>query len=144
MSDTRRHWKEHTGRGVDVGWSRAASGVTGRDVLDSHDHDLVVCVARGAYLRRSGMSRRVWRPAVNGNPHTRTGPVIEGMHFHDLRHTHKTWLSEDDIPESPKPNDSATAYRTALGLRSTNRTAPYRILGKEQFTCGFTGGRYWD
>jgi integrase len=21
------------------------------------------------------------------------------MHFHDLRHTHKTWLIEDDIPE---------------------------------------------
>jgi integrase len=25
--------------------------------------------------------------------------VIAGMHFHDLRHTHKTWLIEDDIPE---------------------------------------------
>ena len=21
------------------------------------------------------------------------------MHFHDLRHTHKTWLIEDEIPE---------------------------------------------
>jgi integrase len=21
------------------------------------------------------------------------------MHFHDLRHTHKTWMIEDDIPE---------------------------------------------
>lgn len=72
-----------------------------REVLDSHDHDhdLVFCGARGAFLRRSSMSRRVWGPAVNGNPRTRTGPVIEGMHFHDLRHTHKTWLIEDDIPE---------------------------------------------
>ncbi|BCB83732.1 hypothetical protein Psuf_010450 [Phytohabitans suffuscus] len=26
-------------------------------------------------------------------------PFIEGTHFHDLRHTHKTWLIEDDIPE---------------------------------------------
>jgi integrase len=22
-----------------------------------------------------------------------------GLHFHDLRHTHKTWLIEDDVPE---------------------------------------------
>ncbi|MEU5931121.1 tyrosine-type recombinase/integrase [Micromonospora sp. NPDC047187] len=26
-------------------------------------------------------------------------PVLPGMHFHDLRHTHKTWLIEDGIPE---------------------------------------------
>jgi integrase len=26
-------------------------------------------------------------------------PILAGMHFHDLRHTHKTWLIEDDIPE---------------------------------------------
>jgi integrase len=70
-----------------------------QEVLDSHDHDIVFCGARGAFLRRSSMSRRVWGPAVNGNPHAHTGPVIEGMHFHDLRHTHKTWLIEDDIPE---------------------------------------------
>ncbi|SDY44158.1 Site-specific recombinase XerD [Micromonospora pattaloongensis] len=70
-----------------------------QEFLDSHDHDTVFCGARGAYLRRSSMSRRVWGPAVNGNPRAHTGPVIQGMHFHDLRHTHKTWLIEDDIPE---------------------------------------------
>jgi integrase len=26
-------------------------------------------------------------------------PILDGMHFHDTRHTHKTWLIEDDIPE---------------------------------------------
>ena len=28
-----------------------------------------------------------------------TAPIIPGMHFHDLRHSHKTWLIEDGIPE---------------------------------------------
>jgi integrase len=70
-----------------------------QEQLDGHDHALVFCGARGAYLRRSSMSRRVWRPALDGDPHTGTEPIIAGMHFHDLRHTHKTWLIEDDIPE---------------------------------------------
>lgn len=70
-----------------------------QEALDSHDHDHVFCGARGTYLRRSNMSRRVFGPAVNGNPDKHTGPIIEGMHFHDLRHTHKTWMIEDDIPE---------------------------------------------
>lgn len=69
------------------------------EVLDSHHHDTVFCGARGAFLRRSAMSRRVWGPAVNGNPQHNIPPIITGMHFHDLRHTHKTWLIEDDIPE---------------------------------------------
>ncbi len=68
-------------------------------MCDSHELDTVFCGARGAWLRRSAMSRRVWRPAVNGNPTTRTGPIQEGMHFHNTRHSHKTWLIEDDIPE---------------------------------------------
>jgi integrase len=69
-----------------------------REVLDGHDHDTVFCGEQGAWLRRSTMSRRVWRPAVNGSP-LHPGPVLENMHFHDLRHTQQTWLIEDDIPE---------------------------------------------
>jgi integrase len=68
-----------------------------QEIIDSHDHDTVFCGARGAWLRRSAMARRVWRPAVDGTAHT--GPVLDGMRFHDTRHTHKTWLIEDDIPE---------------------------------------------
>jgi integrase len=49
-------------------------------------------------MRRSAMSRRVWRPAVNGSA-LHPGPILENMRFHDNRHTHKTWLIEDDIPE---------------------------------------------
>jgi integrase len=70
-----------------------------KTLLDSHDHDLVFTGARGGLLRRSSMSRRVFAPAVNGNRHTKQPAVVAGMHFHDLRHTHKTWLIEDDIPE---------------------------------------------
>jgi integrase len=70
-----------------------------RQLLDGHDHDQVFCGARGCLHRRSSFSRRVWRPAVDGDPGKHLPPVIAGMHFHDLRHTHKTWLIEDDIPE---------------------------------------------
>lgn len=70
-----------------------------RQHFDGHDHPQVFTGARGGYLRRSNMSRRVFAPAVNGNPDTGTEPIIAGMHFHDLRHTHKTWLIEHDIPE---------------------------------------------
>jgi integrase len=70
-----------------------------RHVADSHEHDQVFAGARGGFLRRSSMSRRVWGPAVNGDSRTNIPPVLAGMHFHDLRHTHKTWLIEEDIPE---------------------------------------------
>jgi integrase len=40
-----------------------------------------------------------WTPAVAGDPDAGVPPILAGMHFHDLRHTHKTWLIEDDIPE---------------------------------------------
>jgi integrase len=65
-----------------------------RDHLASHDQEQVFTGERGGLLRRSTFSRRMWQPAVNGNP-----PVLPGMHLHDLRHTHKTWLIEADIPE---------------------------------------------
>jgi integrase len=28
-----------------------------------------------------------------------SGNAADGIHFHDLRHTHKTWMIEDDVPE---------------------------------------------
>jgi len=55
--------------------------------------------AHGGYLRRSNFNRCIWTPAASGDPDRNVPPVITGMHFHDLRHTHKTWLIEDDIPE---------------------------------------------
>lgn len=61
-------------------------------------------------LRRSGFSKEStpWRracdgwaarDAVQGHPALLEAPAIHaGLHFHDLRHTHKTWLADDGIP----------------------------------------------
>jgi integrase len=63
------------------------------------DHERVFTGIDGGLLRRSNFRRRVWLPAVDG--HTRRGwaPLHPGLHFHDLRHTHKTWMIEDGVPE---------------------------------------------
>jgi integrase len=70
-----------------------------REHLDSHAHAHVFVGTDGGLYRRSNFSRRYWRPATDGNPHKVIAPVIPGMHFHDLRHTHKTWMIEDGVPE---------------------------------------------
>jgi integrase len=67
--------------------------------LDSHDHAHVFVGADGGLYRRSNFSRRHWRPATNGNPRKLIAPVVPNMHFHDLRHTHKTWMIEDGVPK---------------------------------------------
>jgi len=67
--------------------------------LAEQDHPMVFPGARGGFQRRSNFNRRAWTPAVAGNPDAGVPPILAGMHFHDLRHTHKTWLIEDGIPE---------------------------------------------
>jgi integrase len=67
--------------------------------LAAHDHPMVFPGARGGHQRRSNFNRRAWTPAVAGDPAAGVPPILAGMHFHDLRHTHKTWLIEDGIPE---------------------------------------------
>lgn len=67
--------------------------------------DLLFVSRTGLSIRRSQWTRRVWRIACDGYPardtvqgHTAllaADPVALGLHFHDLRHTHKTWLAED-------------------------------------------------
>jgi integrase len=75
--------------------------LTGRlgAALDEHDHPTVFPGARGGFQRRSNFNRRAWSPAVTGDPAAGLPTVLTGMHFHDLRHIHKTWLIEDGIPE---------------------------------------------
>lgn len=64
-------------------------------------YDTVFTGARGAYWRRSNFRQRVWDPAAGGVPShdnpDRREPIIPGMTFHGLRHSHKTWMKEDGI-----------------------------------------------
>jgi integrase len=69
------------------------------EILTGHDHATVFPGARGGFQRRSNFNRRAWSPAVDGDPERGVPPIVAGMHFHDLRHSQKTWLIEDGIPE---------------------------------------------
>ncbi|MCE7009900.1 site-specific integrase [Kibdelosporangium philippinense] len=73
-------------------------------LLDSHDHPHVFVTTDGQLLRRSNFARRAMRPAADGNlnrkrPPIWVHPVVPGLTFHQLRHSHKTWLIADAIPE---------------------------------------------
>jgi integrase len=73
-------------------------------LLDDCAHSFVFVGEQGANLRRSNFARRFWRPAWDGDPNNpdpgkRAGPVLPGFTFHEGRHTHRTWLAEDGIPE---------------------------------------------
>jgi integrase len=72
--------------------------------LDALDGERVFPSVDGEWLRRSNFIRRVLRPAVDGNltvasPRVRTEPIAPGLTFHGLRHSHKTWLIADGVPE---------------------------------------------
>jgi integrase len=72
-------------------------------------HRLVFTGQRGAVLRRSNFARRFWRPAWDGDPDNtdpgntapdkRAPAVLTGFTFHEGRHTHRTWLADDNIPD---------------------------------------------
>jgi len=72
--------------------------------MDNHDHPHIFLTAKHEYLRRSNFSRRAMRPAADGNLHrkkppVRIHPVKTGLTFHGLRHSHKTWMIADAVPE---------------------------------------------
>jgi integrase len=64
--------------------------------------DVVFRTVRDKHLRRSTFQRRIWAPAVHGT--TRPDSTIwreinPALTFHSLRHSHKTWLIEDGVPD---------------------------------------------
>ncbi|MFI0818617.1 tyrosine-type recombinase/integrase [Streptomyces sp. NPDC021098] len=69
--------------------------------LAASTRPFVFTTLRGKHLRRSGFQRRLWAPAVNGGRYLDEtwAPVRQGLTFHGLRHSHKTWLIEDGVPE---------------------------------------------
>jgi integrase len=75
-----------------------------RTHVDSHDHPHVFVTAEGELLRRSNFARRAMRPSADGNhhrtrPRVRVHPVAPGLVFHGFRHSHKTWMIADGIPD---------------------------------------------
>ncbi|WP_308283077.1 tyrosine-type recombinase/integrase [Pseudonocardia nigra] len=72
--------------------------------LDTHDHRHVFVTSERQLYRRSNFSRRAMRPAADGNhahprADLRLDPVKLGLTFHGLRHSHKTWMIADGVPE---------------------------------------------
>ena len=75
-----------------------------RALLTSHNHPHVFTTPDGALHRRSNFSRRAMRPAADGtlhikNPIVKLAAIAVGLTFHGRRHSHKTWMIEDAIPE---------------------------------------------
>jgi integrase len=81
--------------------------------LTSAPSDFVFTTPDGHWHRRSNFSRRAFRPSADGTVDTDREPdVFEprrtswgteavklGLTFHGLRHSHKTWMIADAVPE---------------------------------------------
>lgn len=71
------------------------------------DPDLIFPNRAGSPWQRNNW-HPIWRRACDGYTAragrqiqaelVEAGPLCPGLHMHDLRHTHKTWLAEDGIP----------------------------------------------
>ncbi|TCO55693.1 integrase [Actinocrispum wychmicini] len=74
-------------------------------LMDSHNHPFVFTTPEGHPWRRSNFRNRYWRPAWDGvsadspNATDHLPAVLPWFTFHEGRHTHATWLTEDGVPE---------------------------------------------
>lgn len=74
-------------------------------LMDSHQHPFLFCTPDGNVLRRSNFRQRYWRPAWDGiNPDDpraddHAPAILSWFTFHEGRHTHSTWMTEDGVPE---------------------------------------------
>ncbi|WP_240686711.1 tyrosine-type recombinase/integrase [Amycolatopsis suaedae] len=93
------------------------------ELLDSHRHPFVFCTPEGKPWRRSNFRQRYWRPAWDGtnpdNPSAvdHTPAILPWITFHEGRHSHTTWLTEDGIPE--------VARRARLGQKMKGMARVY-------------------
>jgi integrase len=72
--------------------------------LATHQHPHVFVTPDQHRHRRSNFSRRCMRPSADGclnarNLDHRVEGVLRGLPFHGLRHSHKTWMIADAIPD---------------------------------------------
>lgn len=72
--------------------------------LQTHDNPFVFPNETGGFLWRHSWRTRTFNPAFDGNldltnPAVRTYPIRPGLTFHELRHSHKTWLIAAGIHE---------------------------------------------
>jgi integrase len=72
--------------------------------LATHPYPMVFPNDRGGFLWRHSWRTRTFNPAFDGNldlphPTVRVYPIRPGLTFHELRHSHKTWLIAAGIPE---------------------------------------------
>jgi hypothetical protein len=59
------------------------------------------------------------------------------MHFHDLRHTHRTWMDEDHTPEAARAHRLGHAIPSIRGVYAhTTRTMTTQLLDNLQHTDG--------
>jgi integrase len=73
------------------------------DLIGSCEGDHLFTGPQGGLLRRGNFRARFWRPAWDGVPDSDQArvrrPVLPGFTFNEGRHTQRTWLAEDEIPE---------------------------------------------
>ena len=91
-----------------------------RHLYTKAQSEYVFTTPDGHWHRRSNFARRCMRPATDGTPPSpptdttrrqrrvaaavRTEPVQPGLTFHGLRHSHKTWMIADLVPEIAQAN----------------------------------------
>jgi integrase len=74
-------------------------------LMDSHRYPFVLCTPEGKPWRRSNFRARHWRPTWDGVDVDRpdsaayASAILPTFTFHEGRHTHSTWLTEDGVPE---------------------------------------------
>jgi len=72
------------------------------ELLASHQHRFVFVGPLGGMMYRTSY-RAVWRRVWDGDPGNQDpafhAPILPGLTFHESRHTLRTWLAEDGIPE---------------------------------------------
>jgi len=73
------------------------------DLVVDSEEGLMFTGSRGGMLRRGNFRSRFWRPAWDGDARSTLAwlrsPILPGFTFNEGRHTHRTWLAEDGVPE---------------------------------------------